>query len=161
MTADQRLEAAGIVDPASVFWNLSTAALYEEAIARREGTVVAGGPIVCRTGQHTGRSPNDRFLVEEPTSAGNIDWGTVNRPIAGDRFDAVHRLVGEHLRDKDLFVQDCYAGADPSFRLCIRVVTERAWHSLFARHIFNGNDIAARLSISRHHLRQTAGISLN
>ncbi|HIE94376.1 MAG TPA: phosphoenolpyruvate carboxykinase (ATP), partial [Acidobacteria bacterium] len=136
MTADQRLEAVGIVDPASVFWNLSTAALYEEAIARREGTVVAGGPIVCRTGQHTGRSPNDRFLVEEPTSAGNIDWGTVNRPMSGDCFDAVHRLIGEHLRDKDLFVQDCYTGADPSFRLPVRVVTERAWHSLFARHMF-------------------------
>ena len=136
MTADQRLEAVGIVDPASVFWNLSTAALYEEAIVRREGTVVAGGPLLCRTGQHTGRSPKDRFLVDEPTSAGNVDWGSVNRSISIDHFDAVHRVVSEHLRGKDLFVQDCYAGADPAFRIPVRVITERAWHNLFARHMF-------------------------
>ena len=136
MTADQRLEAAGIVEPASVSWNLSAAALYEEAIARREGTVVAGGPIVCRTGQHTGRSPNDRFIVDEPSSSANVNWGTVNRPISGDHFDSVHRVVTEHLRGKDLFVQDCYAGADPAFRLPVRVITEHAWHNLFARHMF-------------------------
>ena len=74
MKIDQRLESVGIVDPASVFWNLSTAALYEEAVARREGTVVNGGAIVCRTGLHTGRSPRDRFLVDEPSSSGNIAW---------------------------------------------------------------------------------------
>ena len=136
MTTDNRLEAVGIVDPASVYWNLSTAALYEEAVARREGTVAADGPIVCRTGAHTGRSPRDRFLVDEPSSSVNIAWGDVNRPIAADRFEAVHQLVISHLRGKDLFVQDCYAGADPAYRLPIRVVTERAWHSLFARHMF-------------------------
>ena len=136
MTADQRLEEVGIVDPASVSWNLSTPVLYEEAIARREGTVVDGGPIVCRTGQHTGRSPNDRFLVEEPSSAANVNWGKVNRPISVEHFEAVHRVVTEHLRGKDLFVQDCYAGADPAFRLPVRIVTERAWHNLFARHMF-------------------------
>ena len=136
MTTEQRLEALGIVDPASVYWNLSTASLYEEAVARREGTVADGGPLVCRTGPHTGRSPQDRFLVEEPSSAGNVSWGQVNRPIAPERFAAVHQAVVEHLRGKDLFVQDCYAGADPDYRLPIRVVTERAWHSLFARHMF-------------------------
>ena len=133
---DQRLEAVGIMNPASVFWNLSTAALYEEAVARREGTVAAEGPLVCRTGQHTGRSPRDRFLVEEPLSAANVAWGDVNRPITSEHFEAVHRTVVEHLRGKDLFVQDCYAGADPAYRLPVRVVTERAWHSLFARHMF-------------------------
>ncbi len=136
MNTDQRLDTVGIVDPASVFWNLSTAALYEEALARREGTVAAGGPIVCRTGQHTGRSPRDRFLVEEASSSQNVAWGSVNRPISEDRFDAVHQVVTEHLRGKDLFVQDCYAGADPNYRLPVRVITERAWHNLFARHMF-------------------------
>ena len=136
MNTDQRLDTVGIVDPASVFWNLSTAALYEEALARREGTVAAGGPIVCRTGQHTGRSPRDRFLVEETSSSQNVAWGSVNRPISEDRFDAVHQVVTEHLRGKDLFVQDCYAGADPNYRLPVRVITERAWHNLFARHMF-------------------------
>ncbi len=136
MNTDQRLDTVGIVDPASVFWNLSTAALYEEALARREGTVAAGGPIVCRTGQHTGRSPRDRFLVEETSSSQNVAWGSVNRPISEERFDAVHQVVTEHLRGKDLFVQDCYAGADPNYRLPVRVITERAWHNLFARHMF-------------------------
>lgn len=136
MNTDQRLDTVGIVDPASVFWNLSTAALYEEALARREGTVAAGGPIVCRTGQHTGRSPRDRFLVEEASSSQNVAWGSVNRPISEERFDAVHQVVTEHLRGKDLFVQDCYAGADPNYRLPVRVITERAWHNLFARHMF-------------------------
>ncbi|SUZ57681.1 uncharacterized protein METZ01_LOCUS10535, partial [marine metagenome] len=136
VNTDQRLDTVGIVDPASVFWNLSTAALYEEALARREGTVAAGGPIVCRTGQHTGRSPRDRFLVEETSSSQNVAWGSVNRPISEDRFDAVHQVVTEHLRGKDLFVQDCYAGADPNYRLPVRVITERAWHNLFARHMF-------------------------
>ena len=135
VSADQRLESVGIVDPASVFWNLSTAALYEEAVARREGTVAKSGPLVCRTGPHTGRSPRDRFLVDEPSSSGRIAWGDVNRPIAPDRFDAVHQAVVEHLRGRDLFVQDCYAGADPAYRLPVRVVTEKAWHALFARHL--------------------------
>ena len=133
---DQRLESVGIVDPATVFWNLSTAALYEEAVARREGTVVTGGAIVCRTGLHTGRSPRDRFLVDEPSSSGNIAWGEINRAIGSEQFDAVHQTVVEHLKGKDLFVQDCYAGADPAYRLPVRVVTECAWHSLFARHMF-------------------------
>ena len=135
VSADQRLESVGIVDPASVFWNLSTAALYEEAVARREGTVAKSGPLVCRTGPHTGRSPRDRFLVDEPSTTHRIAWGDVNRPIAADRFEAVHRAVAEHLRGRDLFVQDCYAGADPDYRLRVRVVTEKAWHALFARHL--------------------------
>ena len=135
VSSDQRLESVGIVDPASVFWNLSTAALYEEAVARREGTVATSGPMVFRTGAHTGRSPRDRFLVDEPSSSARIAWGDVNRPIAPDRFDAVHRTVIDHLRGRDLFVQDCYAGADPAYRLPVRVVTEKAWHSLFARHL--------------------------
>ena len=144
--SDQRLESVGIVDPASVFWNLSTAALYEEAVARREGTVATSGPLVFRTGAHTGRSPRDRFVVEEPSSASRIAWGDVNRPIAPERFDAVHRTVSEHLRGRDLFVQDCYAGADPAHRLRVRVVTEKAWHALFARHLLITESDRARLA---------------
>ena len=135
MKTDQRLEALGIVDPASVYWNLSTAALYEEAVARREGTVAVEGPIVCRT-RISARAPKDRFLVDEPSTSSNIAWGSVNRPIDSDRFEMVHQAMIEYLRGKDLFVQDCYAGADPAYRLPVRVVTERAWHSLFARHMF-------------------------
>ena len=152
MTANNSLEAVGIVDPASVYWNLSTAALYEEAVARREGIVAVDGPIVCRTGSHTGRSPEDRFLVDEPSSSANVAWGDVNRPITPDRFVAVHQAVIEHLRGKDLFVQDCYAGADPTYRLPIRVVTERAWHGLFARHMFITEPDRAKLAGHRPEL---------
>lgn len=145
VSTDQRLESVGIVDPASIFWNLSTAALYEEAVARREGTVVTGGAIVCRTGPHTGRSPRDRFLVDEPSSSANINWGEVNRGISVEQFEAVHKVVVEHLKGKDLFVQDCYAGADPAYRLPVRVVTEQAWHSLFARHMLITESDRAKL----------------
>ena len=146
VTEDNSLEAIGIVAPSAVYWNLSTAALYEEAVARREGIVAVDGPIVCRTGAHTGRSPKDRFLVDEPSSSANIAWGDVNRPIAADKFAAVHEAVIDHLRGKDLFVQDCYAGADPAYRLPIRVVTERAWHGLFARHMFISEPDRAKLA---------------
>ena len=130
------LEVHGIINPARVFWNLSVAALYEEAIDRDEGLIAEGGPLVCRTGHHTGRSPNDKFVVREPSSEEHVWWGKVNRPIAAADFDAVHKAVLTHLQGKELFVRDCFAGADPDFRLPIRVITETAWHNLFARHMF-------------------------
>jgi len=129
------IEALGI-EGANVFWNLGVAALYEEAIRREEGRLTAGGPIVCNTAPHTGRSPNDKFVVREPSSEGNVDWGKVNQPIAPEYFDALERRMFASLTGKDLFVQDCWAGADPDFRLPIRVITERAWHNLFARTMF-------------------------
>jgi phosphoenolpyruvate carboxykinase (ATP) len=130
------LDAAGITSAAGVHWNLGAAALYEESIRRQEGMISAAGPLVCSTGPHTGRSPNDKFIVREASSEQHVDWGKVNRPIPPEAFDGVHARLTTYLRDKELFVQDCYAGADPRYRLPIRVVTERAWHSLFARHLF-------------------------
>lgn len=117
-------------------WNLGTAALYEEAIRRDEGIVAADGPLVCLTGIHTGRSPNDKFLVREPSSADHVWWGSVNRPIEPAQFQALHEAVFDGLKGKDVFVQDCFAGADPAYRIPVRVITERAWHSLFARTMF-------------------------
>ena len=130
------LEAQGIRSPGRVHWNLSVPALYEEAVRRYEGIVAAAGPLVCRTGHHTGRSPNDKFIVREPSSDQRIWWGQVNRPLDGHSFEALHRQLLAYLQGKELFVQDCYAGADPEYRLPIRVITENAWHSLFARNLF-------------------------
>jgi len=130
------LEAVGIDGTAHVHWNSSVGLLYEEAVRRREGIIAADGPLVCRTGQHTGRSPNDKFIVREPSSEQHVAWGKVNRPIDGASFDRLHRRMAAFLKGRELFVQDCWAGADPAFRLPIRVVTERAWHSLFAHHLF-------------------------
>ena len=138
------LEEVGILRSGGVHWNLSHAALYEVAIARREGHLAADGPIVCRTGHHTGRSPNDKFVVREPSSEPHVHWGDVNRPLAPAAFDALHRDLVRYVEDKELYVLDAWAGADPVYRLPIRVVTEFAWHNLFARNMFLPEDDPAR-----------------
>jgi phosphoenolpyruvate carboxykinase (ATP) len=136
------LERDGIASD-RVRWNLSTAALYEESIRRHEGVISADGPIVCRTGQHTGRSPNDKFFVREPSSERHIEWGKVNRPMDPQQFDLLHADLLASIRSKDLFVLDCYAGADPSYRLPVRVVNELAWHNLFCKNLFIDDPLAA------------------
>ncbi|MBM3820465.1 MAG: phosphoenolpyruvate carboxykinase [Acidimicrobiia bacterium] len=139
------LETVGILRSGRVHWNLSPAALYEEAIQRREAVLAAEGPLVARTGQHTGRSPNDKFVVREPASEKHVHWGAVNRPVDADKFDALHKDLVAYLQDKELYVLDAWAGADPSYRLPIRVVNEYAWHNLFARNMFlPENDPAKR-----------------
>jgi phosphoenolpyruvate carboxykinase (ATP) len=130
------LERHGITNVPRVYWNLGVPALYEEAVRRREGSMAADGPLVCRTGQHTGRSPNDKFIVREPSSEGKIWWSKVNRPVDPQAFDLLHQRMLNYVEGKELFVQDCYAGADPRYRLPVRIITEQAWHSLFARHMF-------------------------
>jgi phosphoenolpyruvate carboxykinase (ATP) len=117
-------------------WNLPTPTLYEEALKRNEAMLAHLGPLVVRTGHFTGRSPNDKFIVDEPTSRGCVWWGDVNRPINEERFDELHRRMASYLQGKDVFVQDCYCGADPNFRLSVRIITQYAWHSLFVRNMF-------------------------
>jgi phosphoenolpyruvate carboxykinase (ATP) len=129
------LEREG-VQAARVWWNLSQAALYEESVRRREGLIAASGPLVCRTGPHTGRSPNDKFIVKEPSSDRHIAWGGTNRPIAPELFETLRRDLIGSLRASDVFVIDCFAGADPAYRVPVRVITEYAWHTLFARNLF-------------------------
>ncbi len=130
------LESLGIVQTAHSFWNLPTAILYEHIIRRHEGMVAHLGPIAVRTGPHTGRSPNDKFLVDEPGSRDKVWWGKINRPIDEEHFERILALQCSYLRDKDVYIQDCYAGADAAYRLRIRVVTEYAWHSLFSHNMF-------------------------
>ena len=130
------LEELGVTNANTVWWNLSTPALYEHATARGEGLIAHLGPLVVRTGQHTGRSPNDKFIVREPGSVDKVWWGKVNRPFDPERFERLYRRVLAYLQGKNLYVQDCFAGADPAYRLPIRVVTEYAWHSLFSRNMF-------------------------
>src|SRR5215212_2513536 len=97
------LDEVGILRTGRVHWNLSPAALYEEAVRRGEAQLAADGPLVARTGQHTGRSPNDKFVVREPQSERHIHWGTVNRPIDEAKFDALHHDMMAYAHDKDLF----------------------------------------------------------
>jgi phosphoenolpyruvate carboxykinase (ATP) len=129
------LEAAGLKG-ATPRWNLSPAALYEEAVRRGEGQIAAHGPLVCRTGHHTGRSPNDKFIVRDPDADRNIAWGGVNRPMSEAHFSSLRHDLLASLDGTELFVQDCHAGADASYRLPIRVITQYAWHNLFARNLF-------------------------
>ena len=117
-------------------WNLGAAALYEEAVRRGEGMVAESGPLVCFTGAHTGRSPNDKFLVKELSSQSDVWWGKVNRSITPEQFDLLYADMMAYLNNKELFIQDCCAGTDPDNRLSVRVITEYAWHSLFARTMF-------------------------
>ncbi|MEK6570288.1 MAG: phosphoenolpyruvate carboxykinase (ATP), partial [Bacteroidota bacterium] len=116
--------------------NLTTPALYDEAIRRGEGLTARDGPLVVKTGVHTGRSPQDKFIVKEPSSVLLIDWGKTNRPIGEEDFEGLYRRLLSYLEGKDIFIQDLYLGADPRYRLPVRVVTEYAWHSLFVRTLF-------------------------
>lgn len=130
------LDRHGIQNVNQVLWNLGTAALVENAVRRREGLLAAGGALVVRTGQYTGRSPDDKFVVQEPSTQDKVWWGAVNRPFDPSRFDALYGRLLAYLQGSDLYVQDCYAGADPAHRVPIRIVTEYAWHNLFARQMF-------------------------
>jgi phosphoenolpyruvate carboxykinase (ATP) len=120
----------------SVRSNLSTAELYEDAIRHGEGLVAADGPLVVRTGRHTGRSPEDKFIVAEPTSEAKIWWGTVNRPISEVHYDRLRARLIEYAATRDLYAQDCFIGAAPAHRRSLRVYTETAWASIFARNLF-------------------------
>ncbi len=130
------LEQHGLRTSGPIHWNLSAAALYEHAVRRGEGELAKDGPLVCGTGAHTGRSPNDKFFVKEPSSEGHVHWGKVNKPIEQPKFDTLKRDMLAYLSSKELYVQDLYAGADPSYRLPVRFVQELAWHNLFVRNLF-------------------------
>lgn len=126
----------GIQNAANVYWNLTPAELYEHALRRGEGQISELGTLVVCTGTHTGRSPNDKFVVKEPSSEEHIWWGKVNRPISRENFDKLYRKIGEFTKDKDIYVFDGYVGADPKYQMPVRVITEYAWHNLFARNMF-------------------------
>jgi phosphoenolpyruvate carboxykinase (ATP) len=116
--------------------NLPTAELYEDAIRRGEGLIAAEGPLVVRTGKHTGRSPEDKFIVREPGSEGKIWWGAVNQPISEEHYERLRARLIDYAATRDLYSQDCFIGAAPAHRRALRVYTETAWASIFARNLF-------------------------
>jgi phosphoenolpyruvate carboxykinase (ATP) len=120
---------------ATLFANLSSAALVEEAIRRGEGQLASTGPLTARTGPRTGRSPKDKYIVREPGSEAQIDW-TLNQPMDPAVFDKLRKRIEEYLPTKDRFTFDGYAAAEPRHRIKLRVVAEKAWHALFARCLF-------------------------
>ncbi|MEO5985532.1 MAG: phosphoenolpyruvate carboxykinase (ATP) [Candidatus Limnocylindria bacterium] len=120
----------------ATYSNLSTAELYEHAARNGEGIISAHGSLVVRTGKHTGRSPRDKFIVREPTSDADVWWGPVNQPISEEHYDTLRARLLKHLGDRPLYGQDLHIGAHPDHRRSLRVFTETAWASIFARNLF-------------------------
>ena len=134
---DGRLDAQGLSPTGRVHWNYVAPALIQHAIRRGEGELADMGPFVAVTAPHTGRSPNDKFIVKEPGSEADVDWGKVNQPITTEHFDVLLTDVREYLdAQEELFVQDLYCGADPTYRLAVRYVSPNAWHMAFVRNMF-------------------------
>jgi phosphoenolpyruvate carboxykinase (ATP) len=130
------LDHHGIKNVGNVYWNLSTPELYEQIIRRREGVMAHMGPLVVRTGHHTGRSPDDKRIVHERSSQDKIFWSPVNVPMGAEKFELLYFKLLAYLQGKDIFIQDCHVGADPKYQVPIRIITESAWHNLFSRNMF-------------------------
>ncbi len=131
---EKRLEDQGIVGVAKAHYNLIEPALIDAAVKRGEGRLGLGGAFLVQTGTHTGRSPKDKFVVRSPEVESSIWWEN-NAPMSVDAFDRLHADMLDHVKGREVFVQDLYAGADPAHRLDVRVITELAWHGLFIRHL--------------------------
>ena len=131
------LAKQGLSPKGDVHWNLVAPELMQSAARRGEGEFAAMGPFVAVTTPHTGRSPNDKFVVKEPSSEKDVDWGKVNQPYAPQQYETLLADVRAYLNDRDeLFVEDLYCGADPAFRLSVRYVSPNAWHMAFVRNMF-------------------------
>jgi phosphoenolpyruvate carboxykinase (ATP) len=136
-----------MIEGPHVHRNLSTPQLVEAAIARGEGRLASNGALVALTGARTGRSPKDKFIVEDDETRHRVDWGKVNQRFDPAKFEALLDRVVKHMRERDLYVMDLYAGADPAYRLPITVIAEYAWHALFVKQLFVRPELA---EISRH-----------
>ena len=129
------LDNHGIHTTGSIFWNLGTAQLTEHSLGNKESKLAVGGALLCRTGERTGRSPKAKHIVNDAFTADRVWWGN-NQPCTPKAFDALYTMVQQYMADKNIYVQDCYAGADEAYRMPIRVCNEFAWHNLFARQLF-------------------------
>ena len=125
LKSDFGLKNHGFSNLRKAYWNLPTEALYEEIIFRGEGRLSHQGPIVVNTGKHTARASNDKFIVRESETGKHVWWGEYNRPFEADKFETLFARLQGFLQGKDLFVQDCYGGADLNYRLPVRIITWR------------------------------------
>jgi phosphoenolpyruvate carboxykinase (ATP) len=151
VASEYGLENHGLGHLDRVYWNLPTEALVEEAVFRSEGHVVHGGPFIVNTGKWSARAASDKFIVREHENEDRIWWGDYNRPASLTTFNSVLTRLQAFLQGEELFVQDCYVGAMPEYRLPIRIITTKAWQSHFARNMFlttlNHDEL-------RHHIPQ-------
>jgi phosphoenolpyruvate carboxykinase (ATP) len=133
---DYELDNYGIRGASRVYWNLNTSELYEEIARRNEGVLSNHGALIVDTGEHTGRAAKDKAIVREASSVDKVFWGEVNKDFPQEKFNALKERMMAYAEGRDLFVQDTFGGANPSYRLPVRIITELAWHSLFARTMF-------------------------
>ncbi|HHS14518.1 MAG TPA: phosphoenolpyruvate carboxykinase (ATP) [bacterium] len=136
LASDYGLKNHGLLYLDRVYWNLPESALYEEIVFRNEGHIVHEGPVLVRTGKHSARAANDKYVVREQSTEDKIWWGEQNRPISVETFNGLMARIQAYCQGEELFVQDCFVCNDPEYRMPIRVITERAWQSLFARNMF-------------------------
>lgn len=130
------LDRHGIEPSSEVHWDLSPAGLYGTALARQEGELTEDGAFTARTAPHTGRSPLDRYIVRDATTADTVDWGPVNAALPADAFQRLREDVIDHLASRELFVKNARAGAEGEAGIRVRVITTSAWHALFAHNMF-------------------------
>jgi phosphoenolpyruvate carboxykinase (ATP) len=136
LASEYGLEHHGLKDLDRVFWNLPVPALVEEAIFRNEGHLVKGGPFIVNTGKWSARAANDKYVVRESENEEKIWWGEYNRPVSPGQFNSVLTRLQAFFEGEELFVQDCFVGAAPDYRMPVRIITTKAWHSHFARNMF-------------------------
>jgi phosphoenolpyruvate carboxykinase (ATP) len=130
------LENHGLRNLNMEYWNMTTPALVERVVSRREGVLAHEGAVIVRTGIHTGRAANDKFIVQTGEAVEKVNWNKINRPMTPQHFDQLYLRMTAYFQGRDIFIQDTAAVAHPNLRLPIRVVTENAWHNLFARNLF-------------------------
>jgi len=135
-SSDEKLSNIGIDRVSEAFWNLTPAELVEHALKNKEGVLTDDGALMADTGTFTGRSPKDRFIVEDEKTADSVWWGDINIPISPEKFDGLHRKMVDFLKNKKVYVRDAFAGADPQYRLNLRVINTHAWHNLFCHNMF-------------------------
>ena len=136
VTTETPLGFHGINPDGRIYRQPTTALLYTHALARGEGRLAEGGPLIVDTGRFTGRSPKDKFVVREPGSEDRIWWGKVNQPLSEEHFEGLRQKVVSHLETQDLYLVDAFAGADVAHRIAVRVLTDRPYHALFAKTMF-------------------------
>ena len=136
ISSKQKLAESGIENVSKAFWNLTPAELIEHALQNKEGVLTDEGALMADTGKFTGRSPKDRFIVEDEKTADSVWWGDINMPISPEKFNGLHQKMVAFLKNKNVYVRDAYAGADPNYRLNLRVINTHAWHNLFCHNLF-------------------------
>ncbi len=146
MMSRKALEDYGLVNLRKIYWNLPPAVLVEHALSRDEGVLASNGALAAMTGVHTGRSPKDKYIVSNEEYAAKIWWGENNHPMPSETFDLIRSTLAAYLQGRDVYVLDAAAGADPHYRIPLQVITELAWHNLFARQLFlraNQSDLSS------------------